>query len=134
LRCVPDAGTDMCQGALCSVSRADLEASATPGGACATDSVELTLVCEGAIARAVASCQEKSFASGNLGGVDACAKADPAVAQASPDCVDCYLEDNRCTLSHCLLECLAGSESECASCRSQHCSSAFSACSGLSRP
>jgi hypothetical protein len=128
-----DAG--MCQGSFCGTSRLDLGTQSAPGGACATDTAELDLVCSGEIPRVVTACSETAFAAADLNSTDGCAKADPGLTAASADCIDCYLEESRCTLEHCLLECLLGGGLEsCAMCRASQCGTAFTTCSGLPAP
>jgi hypothetical protein len=121
-----------CQGALCGVAPDELVGMVTPGGACVTDLGELALVCDETLSRAVGKCTQGAVLSGELEGVQECAASDPALDAASDDCVACYVQDNRCMLESCLLDCvLSAAEQACALCRQTHCAEAFASCSGL---
>ncbi len=126
---VPDGG--VCEGDSCPVTRASLDAL-VPAGACRA-AAEKSLVCDAQVQRVIGRCNEQSLNdSASFDLVENCALTDPALSSVGEDCIDCYLDANRCTLLNCLAECLTpGADEACRLCRANQCGAALSACTGL---
>jgi hypothetical protein len=126
-----DAGVSSCAGFGCGTSLSTLAAVSRDGGACATPEA-LPLACDGAIAGAALACtQDNVFGLGFGRPVTACLRRLPNLAQVSGDCLECYAQESVCTLSHCFVACIDGSDPMCQQCRQTQCMAQFSTCSGL---
>lgn len=124
---------DGCSGQLCDTTLAALTGSVSQG-ACSQPAA-LALACDGQLARSAALCAQASTSSLWFdNAVRGCLRSDRALGDVSSDCRDCYADELLCTLSHCLVACVAELAQECTACRALHCGSAFSACSGVSAP
>ena len=78
--------------------------------------------------------QDNALSLGFGSTVRACARAAESLEEASPGCIDCYVDERLCSVESCLTTCLAGRAMACTECRRTHCGAAFAACSGLPRP
>jgi len=96
---------------------------------------DLALVCDGELSRVVAECaQDSALALGFGSTVRACARDATSLDEASPGCIDCYVDEMLCSVESCLTPCLAGLSRACTECRTTRCGAAFQTCSGLPRP
>jgi hypothetical protein len=116
---------------LCSTTLTALTAS-TSSGAC-SDEASLSLACDGQITRSAALCAQDSATSlWSDDAVRSCLRSEPSLEAVPDACLDCYADELRCTLSHCLVSCVTAVGDECSACRAQQCGAAFSLCSGIS--
>jgi hypothetical protein len=124
-----DAGA--CFGVYCDVAQGMLSKLVSDRGAC-LGADDLTLACDGELARVVANCAQEDVLMLSFGRTVAlCAARAPTLANASEGCIGCYVDEVLCALQNCLAPCLSGSSDECTSCRRENCVADFSACSGL---
>lgn len=127
-----DAGA--CFGVYCTTSVDQLSSHLSSEGACIAHA-DLALVCDGELPRVVDECaQDNALSLGFGSSVRSCARAANSLEKASPDCIDCYVDERLCSVENCLTPCLAGRAMACTECRATRCGAAFAACSGLPRP
>jgi len=124
-----DAGA--CFGVYCATTPDQLASSLSARGACLANR-DLALVCDGELSRVVDDCAQDNARSLGFGStVRACARAADSLEQASPGCIDCYVDERLCAVENCLTTCLAGRSMACTECRASRCGAAFASCSGL---
>lgn len=127
-----DAGA--CFGIYCTANLDQLSSHLSARGACLADR-DLTLVCDGELARVVDDCAQDNALSLGFGStVRACARDAQSLEEASAGCIDCYVDERLCAVENCLTTCLAGRAMACTECRATRCGAAFATCSGLPRP
>jgi len=123
-----------CFGVYCHASAEELSSNLSDRGQCLS-SGDVELVCDGELSRVVDGCaQDNALALGFGSMIRECAREADTLSDASPGCIDCYVDEILCAVDNCLTPCLAGRSASCTECRTSRCGGAFQRCSGLPRP
>jgi hypothetical protein len=130
----------MCGGYYCGTTKDAIRAETRPQAVCSGEA-QLGLLCSATLSTVVSRCARTAgqmvLASDEEKATytRTCAKDDPALAQVTDPCLECFVESAKCARENCLVECLPGDSASCDKCRIDNgCTPSVFPCAGIPSP